>query len=116
MLGTAIESKSYIRSYSPYLDDGISSESSTTSIRKFGEETVPTALTGVTQQVEMRELEFLESGVKDNDTSSDATAYESAAESPHEVSTVIMNFVYVSCIGQEETAEHIDDIDDHDLA
>ena len=51
---TAVEFKSYMRSYSPYLDDGIPSEASTTSIHTAGEETVPTASTGVTQQVEMR--------------------------------------------------------------
>ena len=113
---TVVESKSYIRSYSPYLDDDISSETSTASIRIASEETVPTASTGVTQQVEMRGLEPLVSGDEDDDTNSDVTAYESAAESPHEASIVIRHFVYVSCIGQEETAEHIDDIDDHDLA
>ena len=51
---TAVEFKSYMCLYSPYLDDGISSETSTASIHTAGKGMVHTALTGVTQQVEMR--------------------------------------------------------------
>jgi len=117
--GVALESQSYIRSYSPYMDDGFSTDTSMSS-PIIAEETMPTALTDrATQQAKTGGLGTTVWRVED-DTKSDETVYESAVGSePHmdyEASTFVRNPAYISCIGQGKTAEHIDDIGDHDLA
>ncbi|KIM57715.1 hypothetical protein SCLCIDRAFT_1219233 [Scleroderma citrinum Foug A] len=101
--GVALESKSYMRSYSPYMDDGFSTDSSTSSPPIITEETISTALTDAIQQAKTSGPGASVSIVEDV-SNSDETVYESAVESEAH-----MDY-------EEKTVEHFDDMDDHDLA
>ncbi|KAL4072312.1 hypothetical protein J3A83DRAFT_4188311 [Scleroderma citrinum] len=95
----------YIRSYSPYMDDGFSTDTSTTStpIVNVSEEIVSTVPTGVIQQTNPSGLDVSMPSAEDV-ISSDESVYESAPQTEVQV-------------GYEgETIEHLDDGDDSDLA
>ncbi|KAL4067468.1 hypothetical protein V8B97DRAFT_2061708 [Scleroderma yunnanense] len=95
----------YIRSYSPYMDDGFSTDTSTTStpIVNVSEEIALTVPTGVIQQTNPSGLDVSMPSAEDV-ISSDESVYESAPQTEVQV-------------GYEgETIEHLDDGDDSDLA
>lgn len=77
--GVALESKSYIRSYSPYMDDGFSTDSSISSPPIIAEETISIALTDAIQQAKTSGPGASVSIVEDV-SNSDETVYESAVE------------------------------------
>ena len=95
----APESKCYIRSYSPYMDDGFSTDASTTSIRteSISEETISTVSTDATQHVKASGPKASVSKA-DDDIDSGESVYASAAGSePHmdyEASTFVGNPAY----------------------
>jgi len=117
----APESKRYIRSYSPFMDDGFSTDTSVTStrIKNISEESISTISTDTTQHVKNSGPKASVSKADDH-IDSNESVYASAPESePHmdyEASTLVENPVYPHVLGQGETAEYMDDVDDGDLA